>query len=263
MDTQSGKGRIATHVIVAAIGLIGLPEAARWLHGGAFAQSQPTIPPPAPTNNKNEGGNCNFPGGTNSGSINCGNTTNNFNQEQKVWRGWLEPSNDPTPPNICEHMQSVVKEAHQAEPPITILFADNAMISGMPGKTVIFLDKDCPMLSMQRGPDGIMVDASIADPDGHSVGTIVNNGYNIPKPDDLIVQPSGDLSTLVVHNSAGHELLFFHYINPNTVKVRGVFACPTDPSTVITVTDSGMSGSLIGQMHHICIGDSRKGFQFN
>jgi hypothetical protein len=160
-------------------------------------------------------------------------------------------------------MQSLVKEAHPAESPITILFADDAMISGMTGKTFIFRNKDCSLLSMQRGPNGIMVDASVADPDGHSVGSIVNNGYNIPKPDDLIIQPSGDLSTLVVHDSAGHELLFFHFLNVNTVKVRGVFACPSDPSKAITVTDSGISDGPISGLHHMCAGDTTTGFQFD
>src|SRR4029077_13848739 len=55
--------------LIGGLVFIGVPETARWLNGGAFAQS-PTIPNPPPQIN----GNCNFPGGTNNGSIVCNNT---------------------------------------------------------------------------------------------------------------------------------------------------------------------------------------------
>jgi hypothetical protein len=48
MDTRSGKRWIAAYFILGALLLIGLPETARWFHGGAFAQSSSQAPPVTP-----------------------------------------------------------------------------------------------------------------------------------------------------------------------------------------------------------------------
>lgn len=219
-------------------------------------------PPASPTYNKTEGGDCNFPGGTNSGSVNCGNTTNNFTKEPKVWRGWLEPANEPTPHNECSGMPPMMDKASSSLGPITILFANDAMVSEALGKSIIFQIYGCPVLSMERGPNGIMVDASISDPSGRNIGTIVNNEYKIPNADNLIVQPpSGDLSTLAVHDAAGNELLYFRYINPNTVKVRGIFACPSHKGTIITINDRSITP--MNGIHNTCVGGYHAGFGLN
>ena len=81
MLANSKPIRYAVGFVIGIIVFIGIPEAARWMNGGAFAQGTPSAVMPLPAPNKTEGGNCNLPGGTNNGSVNCGNTTNNFNPD--------------------------------------------------------------------------------------------------------------------------------------------------------------------------------------
>jgi hypothetical protein len=96
---------------------------------------------------------------------------------------------------------------------------------------------------LRHGDAGLTIDASIFDQDGEFVGTINNSGYNIPYEKDLIVEHSGDLSQLVVHNKHGDESLYIHYMNQNTVRIRGVFACPPYRG-VLTITNKGTIPAL-------------------
>jgi hypothetical protein len=73
MDTHranEGWHRLPHYVIGGVLGilvLVGVPELTRWLHGGAFAQNLPQLPPPP----QSVPGNCNnF--GFNNGMMNCG-----------------------------------------------------------------------------------------------------------------------------------------------------------------------------------------------
>jgi hypothetical protein len=73
-DSTRSKGwHPAIGILVGVTVFVALPESARWLHGGAFGQTPTTPQAPSIIN-----GNCNFPGGTNNGSINCNNSYNNI-----------------------------------------------------------------------------------------------------------------------------------------------------------------------------------------
>lgn len=63
----------------------------------------------------------------------------------------------------------------------------------------------------------------------------------------------GDLSTIIIHDESGRELLYVRYLNPTAVRVRGIFTCPKPRLTTTIVTNEtvetprGMSRLILGK----------------
>ena len=99
---------------------------------------------------------------------------------------------------------------------------------------------NCRSVTMSVGQNGLTVSADVYSPEGTRLGTIVDNGYEIGSGNDLVVERSGDLSTLIVHDSARRELLWVKYLNPKAILIRGVFSCPSPRLLTVTATDNGL-----------------------
>jgi hypothetical protein len=192
------------------------------------------------TNNSGGGPLFNVPGQGNSIVINPPSPT----LPPEPWRGWLQPADEPTPPNAC----GTTLPANA----ILGLAADSAFIATRMGRVVPFALFECTPLILERGPNGMKIETPIYDITGKLRGQVVDSGYNIPKETGLIVEHSGDLSTLVVHNDAGDELLYVRYLNPHTVRIRGIFVCPPHP-LVVTVTDKEIHP--VSGIHQFCTVD--------
>jgi hypothetical protein len=170
------------------------------------------------------------------------------------WRGWLQPANEPTPLNACGQWLKPPEGA------ILGLVADNVFVASRMGRITPFRLFDCAPLVIERGPNGIKIDAPIYDKAGNRLGQVVDSGYKIPKENELIVEHSGDLSALVVHNDPGEELLYIHYLNPQVVRIRGNFLCPSHPKVIVTITNQEIY-PFVGT-HRNCF-VSVTGFQLN
>ena len=150
--------------------------------------------------------------------------------------GWLQPANEPTPSNACGSALS--------RP--TILIGDNALVPKNPETPFPAVKIGaCPPVTIQRGPNGIVLNAVLYFRSGEPIGTIRDNGYVVTGEKRLIVEKSGDLSTLVIHDAEGQELLYARYLNPTTIRLRGIFACPTPFLTGIKVTNEKILGPLV------------------
>jgi hypothetical protein len=147
------------------------------------------------------------------------------------WRGWLQPADEPTPPNACDRWP-IEKE-------MTVLLGNAAFFV-----TKNFLatrqDRFVPLsicgtaaMTVERSPNGMKINTTIHDTAGELLGNIVNNGYDIPKDDRLIVEHSGDLSSLVVHDAKGEELLYIRYFNPHLMRLRGTFVCHSGQPVIV------------------------------
>jgi hypothetical protein len=119
---------------------------------------------------------------------------------------------------------------------------------------------------MTKNDNGLTISAPLYDSSGKFLGEVKDNGYEITREENLTVEHSGDLSTLVVHDRNRNELLYVRYMNPNNIKVRGQFFCPSqNGADGIVVTDSAIkympAGVRIGGLN--CISGTSTAFCFN
>ena len=146
---------------------------------------------------------------------------------------WLVPSNAKTPPNSCSGHP-------QPRDALTILVGDGAAVwtdrysrKGRP-LTIMRVGK-CDLLSFDATSQGLRVNADIFTPQGLLAARIRNNDlYRISRRISYTESWGDDGSALAVYARNGREVLWVRYLNPDTIKVRGVFTCPRYPSVVVT-----------------------------
>jgi hypothetical protein len=146
--------------------------------------------------------------------------------------GWLQPANEPTPENGCSR--------HGNDSPVVIM-GDNGVMLGDVRKATALKVGNCPLVGLQITDNGASIDATIYDAGGRKIGEIENNRFSIPPADGLVIEKSGDLSTLVVHDGANQEVLYARYLNKNAFRIRGIFSCPLPRSHTVRVTDKAIS----------------------
>jgi hypothetical protein len=147
--------------------------------------------------------------------------------------GWLQPANEPTPPNGCDRLPAI----YQGPKGPIIILADSGFIPGNSANVAAIQIGQCAPVMIRQGPNGIMVSADIYSPQGELVGQIRDNGYTMSGEKRLAVEKSGDLSTLVVHDAQRTELLYVRYLNPNAIRVRGVLSCPVPRLITVPITN--------------------------
>ena len=151
--------------------------------------------------------------------------------QPEPWRGWLQAANDPTPPTACD------RGVYRPEA-LLVLGREGIGLFGEGHSRALSIG-DCDNLSLERSADGIKVNAELYDVHGNTLGNIVGNGYKIER-NGVIIERSGDLSTLVVHDKDGTELLYIKNMNREAVKVRGIFSCPSVPGVHVIITDNNL-----------------------
>jgi hypothetical protein len=149
--------------------------------------------------------------------------------------GWLQAANEPIPQNGC------------GNPGIGVLmvFGDNGVVlsgSVSAKKSTALELGNCALLSIRAGENGALIDAMIYDRAGKTLAQIIDNRFSIPVENALTIEKSGDLSTLVVHDAQGREMLYVRYLNRKTFRVRGIFSCPTPRPRTVIITDTRVSG---------------------
>jgi hypothetical protein len=166
--------------------------------------------------------------------------------------GWLQAANEPTPANGCGSPKNGV---------LVVLGDNGAMFDrplGIANKRTALALGNCPLVSLQEGENGALIDATIYNWNGKLIAQIVNNKFSIAASDGLTIERSGDLSTLIVHDAQGQELLYVRHLNQTAFRIRGVFSCPTPRPRTIIITDSRILGM---PMRMSCVANSgRAGF---
>ncbi len=168
--------------------------------------------------------------------------------------GWLQPANEPTPPNGCENLPP---EQVPLGDRLVVLFGDNGMtlLNGASRFDALTVGA-CPVLSIIEGANGILVDAQLNGLNGASLGTITANKFSMSNDSGLTIEKMGDLSGLVVHDRGGRELLFVRVLNPRTVRIRGVSSCGQPRPTSVEITDTSLANS---KWHHTCFAGVGRG----
>jgi hypothetical protein len=169
--------------------------------------------------------------------------------------GWLQPGNEPTPPNSCDkYFASQPSDTNTALILIggMALFKTNTFGS-IPKKQIVLRVGGCSLLSLQTSANGATIDASIYDDKGNQLGNIDNNKLTILSDKGLTIERSGDLSAIIVHDDRGRELIYVRYLNKTTFKIRGIFTCPTPTLRTVSFNDSPVFDT---NEFHGCSGDN-------
>jgi hypothetical protein len=156
--------------------------------------------------------------------------------------GLLKPAKGPTPPNACD-------ATPLPSGSMKILIGDNAFAWPGFGKFTAIQIGACQTISMERTPLGISVDADVYDELGRLIAQIRNNEIMALKGDNYSPKQFRDGSSLTIKDAHGQEVFNVLYINPSTVRVRGVFGCPGH-KTIAVKDDQPVPGLF---MHDSCL----------
>jgi hypothetical protein len=140
--------------------------------------------------------------------------------------GWLVPANDPTPTNACSNI--LPKGA------LLVILGDSAVWS--PHNAFIAFTSGCSALSVKKDRQGLLLDVDLFADDGNLVARIKDNEFHLATK-ELSYTDRGDRSTLNIFGPKGEEVFHARYLNPTTLEVRGVFACPSLGLPLIIATD--------------------------
>jgi hypothetical protein len=132
--------------------------------------------------------------------------------------GTLRPGNDGSVPDRCA--AATDPEAWR------LLIGTSAAQFVGPIDYPLLVVGNCPVLTINRDATGISVTADLFDDTGHLVASIKNNEFHALSGATSKIERDHDLSKLIVMAEGSREILFVHYMNKSTVRVRGVFGCP-------------------------------------
>jgi len=141
--------------------------------------------------------------------------------------------------------------------PVLVLIGGNAVFRSRkpnitPLKYVALQLGDCPLVSLESGPNGALIDANLYDKQGKPQGTIRDNKFTVPNTNGLTIDDR-DISTLVVHDANDDELLYVRYLNQSTFRIRGKFYCPSPTLESLMVSNDEIVGyQILGN----CSGDN-------
>ncbi len=151
--------------------------------------------------------------------------------------GWLQPADEPTPKNACDAIPNNMR------PSISdlVILGDTVFAPTRLFAWPVITLGSCQLLTLRKDGNELHVNADIYSSTGELLGRIQNGGYSVSGGQDLIVERSGDLSTLVIHDKQGRELLYVRYVNQNAIRVRGEFSCPSPTLRTVTVTNGSIA----------------------
>lgn len=146
--------------------------------------------------------------------------------------GPLLPSDFPTPPNACAAIQS-----RNPKGPVIVYGSGASIFGRAEGHFTLFRAGDHDVVSLDLDKNGVAsFNADLYDNSGLILAHIEKNLPTVFGPDVCVKRP--DLSSLVVQQRRpfrpAKELLFFHYLNADAFKIRGVFSYPGHPTLEVT-----------------------------
>jgi hypothetical protein len=162
----------------------------------------------------------------------------------------LLPGNepDPPPPLPCP---SVPPNALKA-------FLGTSLAYTTAGEFTVLRIKGIDVLRLRRTPNGIAILAKVFSEGGKVVAQIVDNRLYV-NPGDFIRIERPDSHSLVAYDLHQRQVLAIRYLNPQSVRVVGVFHLPERPAVVIN-EDEILLGTV--RVRHACVGESRTAFAF-
>jgi hypothetical protein len=165
-----------------------------------------------------------------------------LDQELKLHTDWLIPASDPQPRTACPDPSELPTGT------LTLVMGSNAAYaSSFPAAVVVVENKI--QFSLNRDPQGrIAITTDVFDSADNAVVEIDHNRFTVAN--DVFKMERPDLSTLAVYiKNHKEEVLWVRFLNPSTMRIRGVFRWRDAPSVVVTdsdieAADPGLVGAL-------------------
>lgn len=154
--------------------------------------------------------------------------------------GTLQAGNAPT--RVNPTCRNVPADALQ------VIFGDNTIERHTPGRFVALRIGKCDVIAMERTAMGVSIDADLYDEAGGLIARVRNKEIHALSGENSSVSRGNDLSTLIVKDGDGREILNLHYVNENTLVAEGVFGCPGH-KLVVVKSNEPMAGSFF---HESC-----------
>jgi hypothetical protein len=124
--------------------------------------------------------------------------------------GWLQPANEPTPPTLCDRAPTELREA---ESPV-IIIGNVGFIPSDPMSYDAVQIGQCAGLNIHQTANGIAISTDIYSREGQLIGRLRDNGYSVVGDRKLVVERSGDLSAMIVHDDRGPNCSMFGLLIP-------------------------------------------------
>jgi hypothetical protein len=153
--------------------------------------------------------------------------------------GTLQPGDDPTPPNPCDTMHP-----EHASQGTRILIGDNSIWTPFSKFTALRVGH-CDVVGIEQTRQGAKIDASLYDVWGDLIARITDGDFHVLTGKNVNLSRRGDLSILVITDAAGKELLYVHYLNRTTFRIRGFFGCPGH--AIVAIQDGPIAGSFFSE----------------
>jgi hypothetical protein len=145
-----------------------------------------------------------------------------------VNRQWVVPMSQPTPANICTARNPDLPPGSKL-----VLIGDSGVIVHLGQTTPLLSVGGCKSAALLQNRSGVMFNADVRNAEGVQLFSIVNNQLQLNEGNPVYQERSQDRDSATINNEDGDELLHIEYLNPRTLRLRGVFACHGHAATRI------------------------------
>jgi hypothetical protein len=135
-------------------------------------------------------------------------------------RAWVVPRAEPTPVNICTAQNPDLPPGSKL-----ILIGDSGIIVHAGSNTPLLSVGGCKSAALLQNSSGLLLHADVRDEDGVQLFGIVNNQLQLAAGNPVYQERAQDRGAATFNNEGGEEMLHIEYLNPRTLRLRGVFAC--------------------------------------
>jgi len=162
--------------------------------------------------------------------------------EEKL-QGFLTPANEPSPAIPCGKVPDNT----------VVLFLGNsaAFTDSFPHTVLRRAGEN--LLTIERTPQGITLNAKVFSFDGRIVAQIIKNAFYI-NPNNYFRSERPDRHTIAVYDQQTHMVLKVRYVNPKAILILGVFHHPGHEPVVIEEGRIILPGQ--GTLSQVCLGNN-------
>jgi hypothetical protein len=127
----------------------------------------------------------------------------------------------PTPPNICTpHITGKLPPDMKL-----VLIGNSAVFVHAARNTPLLSVGPCNAVALYQTGAGILLNVDDTDEDGHLIFRIMNNQLQLNDGRAVYEERTPEHGSAAINSENGDELLRLTYLNPQTLRLRGVFAC--------------------------------------
>jgi hypothetical protein len=158
--------------------------------------------------------------------------------------GDLTPGNEPEPPLGPAAPPSALELSRRGQL-LQLMLGDKLRVLATWQPTTVLRYGDAAFLSINGGPDGIRLSATVVDRAGHNVVRIIENEFKASS-EHAFNPRQPDPHSLIVRDSEGVPVLEARFLNRNTIRIIGRFHLPgfEDPVVVDDVVGLRLAGRL-------------------